>query len=200
MRGTFTEIYPIQEKHIPELTAYSLDLSGGEAKIIGGKLSFRLRKKFGGHWFFADYRIVTDSPVGIAHVDGVVEEAWGVQPEIYRHLRGLTLDTMWKPSPYAKAMFTKNMLSQSLGPTIRKILSDKCIDLGEIEIQRIHDVRPWIIQGKPAISVSVASRLKHKQDLNELLSKISRLRVVFLSATMSPMTSSGVSIFDKSSF
>ena len=46
----FTEIFPVRKSEIPRLFGYNLQVRGGDFSTIGGKLSYRLRKKFSGHW------------------------------------------------------------------------------------------------------------------------------------------------------
>jgi len=43
-----TEVFPVPAAAIPKLHAWGLDLRGGDAATIGGKLSYRLRKVLGG--------------------------------------------------------------------------------------------------------------------------------------------------------
>src|SRR5690554_2240657 len=60
-----TEIFPIKTEEIPQLHGYKLDVTGGDLSTIGGKLSYRLKRRFPGHWAWADKRIITDTPVEI---------------------------------------------------------------------------------------------------------------------------------------
>ena len=48
----FAEIFPVQLGALPRLFSYKLDIRGGDFSTIGGKLSYRLRKKFPGHWIW----------------------------------------------------------------------------------------------------------------------------------------------------
>jgi hypothetical protein len=55
----FTEVFPIQITALPKFSANILDTGGREVSSIGGKLSYRLRRTFGGHWVWTSNRIVT---------------------------------------------------------------------------------------------------------------------------------------------
>ena len=45
----FTDVFPIEVNNLPNLTAYRLQTGSGTLQEIGGKLSYRLKKNFGGH-------------------------------------------------------------------------------------------------------------------------------------------------------
>jgi len=61
--GMLVEVFPIKEETIPKLSSYVLvTQSRGDISSIGGKLSYRLRKKYPGHWVWTGNRIVTDRP------------------------------------------------------------------------------------------------------------------------------------------
>lgn len=169
---SFSEIYPISVEKIPRLRAFSLDTTSENLQTIGGKFSYRLRKHLGGNWAFADWRLVTDLEPKEQSILSVLDDAWQNQPEIYRSLRGVELDPQWKPSAYGKARFMVNLVNANHEPMIRNLLSSSAVDMGRLEIQRIHEVRPWTIDMQPAVSISVSSRLKYKLDLQQYLSRL----------------------------
>ncbi|MFW9890508.1 MAG: hypothetical protein ACFFER_20230, partial [Candidatus Thorarchaeota archaeon] len=171
--NTLAEVFPVQVDNLPHMEAYSLSLRGGEASKVGRKLAYRFGKKLGGHWIWADYRIVTDRPTPQSEIDSVLQDAWSSQPDVYRHLEGLHDDPNWTPSVNALAAVAAYGIARDHDHAIKRMLAEERVHLDPAYIDRVHEIRPWVIGGNPSLSVSVSSRLVHKQDVNEYASSIS---------------------------
>ncbi len=169
----FTEVFPIQITALPKLSAYILDTGGRETSSIGGKLSYCLRRTFGGHWVWTSNRIVTDHPQRVDEIMRVVEELWHEQPEVFSHLHQVSQDLSWQPTPQAQADFVARGLFADIDSEIRSILSGKTPYPGDVYIKRVYDRRGWVVQRKPAVSLSISSRLIYKQDLKAYATRIS---------------------------
>ncbi len=167
------EVFPVQASAIPTLSAYRLDVRGGDIATIGGKLSYRLQRIFKGHWLWTDYRIVTDVPQAEEAITSVITALWSEQPEIFKSLLAVHRDLAWRPNPQVEADYAACGLFADLQPEVAKILSSLSQDLGSIRIDRVCDVRGWVVRGQPAISVSVASRLLAKRDLKTYAGQVS---------------------------
>jgi hypothetical protein len=161
----FTEVFPIPSAALPTLSAYQLYIRGTNGATIGGKLAYRLAKVCGGHWVWAEQRLITDTPQEEAVLMRIVEALWSEQPGIFKDLQKLTLDPSWQPTPLAKAKFVANGLAGEVEPEIRRFLSTQGADLGAARIERIAERRAWVVQGQPALSLSISSSLFHKQSL-----------------------------------
>ena len=168
-----SEIFPVLTDSLPTLNGYRLVSESGESWKIGGKLAYRLAKNLGGHWNWADHRIITDMALPKSDIDEVVKEAWSAQPDVYQHLERVEPDSTLKPSAYALATFAAYGLARDHRHIIKKLLAENRVDLGPGYIERIHDIRPWIVSGQPSLSVSVSSRLVYKQDVYEYASNLS---------------------------
>ncbi|HWR26443.1 MAG TPA: Piwi domain-containing protein [candidate division Zixibacteria bacterium] len=169
----FTEIFPVLTTALPKLFAYRLDAGGQDTSTIGGKLSYRLRKKFKGHWVWATNRIITDTLRTQKEIMSVVEDLWHEQPNVFKNLRDVKQESDWQPTPQAHAGFVANGLLADIEPEIKKILQEKTQDIGNARVERVHDARGWVVQGHPAVSVSISSHLIYKQDLKSYTSSIS---------------------------
>lgn len=161
----FTEIFPINTSEIPTLSAYRLDIRGSDASTIGGKLSYRLKKTFNGHWVWTCYRIVTDTPVNIEDVYKVVEQLWKEQPDTFKGLRSIEKDPSWTMTPQAASDFVARGLLPDVDREIRTLLAKESRDIGIIRVEREYDVKGWVVDGRPSISISINSSLIHKQEL-----------------------------------
>jgi hypothetical protein len=159
------EIFPIRHKSISPLVAYKVDISGGNLATIGGKLSYRLRRKFGKHWVWTAGHILTDAPQSQGEIDKFVENLWQEDPATYRYLISVKLDEAWSISTQAYADFVAKGLLEDLRPRIQQVLRAKSISLGEVKIERIYETRGWVVENQPSVSISVSSRLIHRDDL-----------------------------------
>src|SRR2546422_5885456 len=66
------EVFQIDRRQVPKLHGYELDVAGGPATAVGGRLCYRLSKVLGGHWVWTTGRAVTDAPKDLAEIEKVV--------------------------------------------------------------------------------------------------------------------------------
>lgn len=161
----FTEVFPIKTEALPKLFAYRLDARDGNLPIIGGKLSYRLRKAFKGHWVWTNHRIVTDAPQSQAETMKLVKKLWQEQPDVFKDLREINPDPDWRLTPKAQANFVVRGLLADVDAKIRRVLARKAQNLGNTRVERVYKTRGWVVQGQPAMSISISSHMAHKQDL-----------------------------------
>jgi hypothetical protein len=161
----FVEIFPIRPKSIPPLIAYKVDISAGDLATIGGKLSYRLRRKFGKHWVWTAGHILTDAPQSQDEINRFVENLWQEDPTTYRSLISLKPDETWSISTQAQADFVARGLLEDLRPRIQQVLRAKSISSGKVQIERIYETRGWVVENQPAVSISVSSHLIYRDDL-----------------------------------
>lgn len=161
------EIFPAQVENIPPLVAYRLNTSGGDLATIGGKLSYRLRRRFGQHWVWTSGHILTDSLQTQDNIDEFLESLWKIEPETYKNLIAIRPDESWDISAQAKADFVARGLFEDLRPQIQQILNSQSIRLDKVQVERIYETRGWVIGNQPSISISVSSRLVYLDDLGD---------------------------------
>lgn len=154
------EIFQICASAIPVLTGYRLDVQSGDMATIGGKLAFRLQKTFPGHWIWSCPWIVTDTPQPDEALTSVVETLWQEQPMIFQGLHSVRRDSPWRPTVQAQADFVARGLWIDMKPSIMQLLATWSHPLGSsIRVHRSCEVRGWVVQEQPALSVSIDSRL-----------------------------------------
>ena len=120
-----------------------------------------------GHWAWANRRLVTDTPQEESKITPIIQRLWSEQPDIFRGLRGIALEPDKRISAQGIAEFVVRGLLAEKYPQLRKELDRRRQDLGKAYVDRMHDARPWVIAGQPAISISISSRMVHKQDCRE---------------------------------
>src|SRR3989339_245197 len=166
------ENFPVKAESLPKLTAYSLKLGGGNLQTIGGKLSYRFRKMFGGHWVYTNWKLITDTPQGIGKLNSVLSDLWGEQNTVFRDLQRILEEPTWVAGPAEQADFVAKGLYNDIEPIIDELLLKEKRDLGAAIIERYVDQRSWVVGGQPSISISIFSNLVHKQDLNQYCKSI----------------------------
>lgn len=159
------EVFPVQPDAIPLLTAYQLQVQGGDLATIGGKLAYRFSRVFKGHWVWTEKRVVTDAPPSDEALKSVLANLWKEQPEIFQGLLAIRPGALWQPTAQVQADFVARALFQDLQSEVNQVLAPLAQDLGRVRIHRTCDVRGWVVHEQPAISISVVSRLLAKQDL-----------------------------------
>ena len=70
------EVFRIDPRQVPNLHGYEVEVSGGQASTVGGRLCYRLSKVLGGHWVWTADRAVTDSRKELAEIERVVNQLW----------------------------------------------------------------------------------------------------------------------------
>ena len=196
-KSIFTEVFPVKKNIISELYAYNLKIKNDKSQKIGGKLSYQARNHFEGHWIWTKDRIVTDSPQNIEEIKKLMKELWEKQPETYKDLIDIEKDENWKPSPYDIAIFVAYGLIEDLQSIIKEILKNKAHYINNAQINRICDIRPWVINNNPAISISISSHLIFKDDLkkySETLRKMEELIGLWVSDKTSTLKGEVIAI------
>lgn len=168
------EVFQIDPRQVPKLHGYEVDVSAEPANTVGGRLCYRLSKVLGGHWVWTTGRAVTDAPKDLAEIEKVVNGLWEQQPQDFRYLRGVRPDFGWDPTPQAVADFFARGLLGDLHDRLRAALTGARRDLGAATVVRDYDVRGWVVQGHPSLSISVESHLLSKQDLMQYAQTLGR--------------------------
>jgi hypothetical protein len=158
------ELFPVVVDKVPPLRAFEVTSAGTAPSIAGGKLAYRLRKPLGGHWVWTGNRVVTDSNAGDSEVTGVLNDLWRSQAKIFGDIRAVRFDSTWKPTRRSVAEFVAFGLVGDFETELRNHLPER-IDLTSVWAERVYEIHGWEVSNRPAVSVSVSSRLVHKQDL-----------------------------------
>lgn len=169
----YVEIFPIRENVPGSLYAVGLKTRGGDPATVGGKLAYRLRKTTGSHWAWTSGRVLTDKPFEKNELDRVVEELWKEQPDTFGCLIETYDDQRWSPFAQAQADFVARGLVPDADREIRSLLSKKRHHFGNAYIERNYEVRGWVVRERPALSISVFSRLIFDKDLDQYSRQVS---------------------------
>ena len=169
-----TEVFPIKVESVPRVSAYRLEMGGGDLSTVGGKLSYRLKREFQGHWVWTGGRITTDCPREGTSIMNVVETLWTEQPEIFRGLQNVYIDANWRPNALVQADFVARGLVPDYHSQIQNQLSARDRSIGNARVERVYRTRGWVVNGEPALSLSIFSRLLYTHDLSTYSRQVSR--------------------------
>jgi Piwi domain len=169
-----TEVFPVLVDTLPPLTAYRLEMRNGDLATIGGKFTYRIQKACPGRWIWSYPWIVTDTPPLEQALQELVETAWSdPTTSAFHGLLSIRALPTWQPSAQVQADFVARGLWPELKFRVEHTLQQWSRDLSSIRVYRTCEARGWVVQGEPALSISIDSRLIATQDLQTYLLKAS---------------------------
>lgn len=162
----FIDIFPINTAVIPQLFAYTIDVATDDLFALGGKLAYRLKKKFGSNWIWCNGQIISDNKIPDADLNAHLEELW-TQDEKLANIRRISSRESWKPLAWEIGDYVARGVLSNYQNEIRKIIEPKKHDFNDIQITRDYSLRGWAVDEKPALSICVSSNIVCNQNLAE---------------------------------
>jgi hypothetical protein len=169
MSELITEIFPVNREALPPLAGYLLDLTTDDDPArIGGRLAYELRRRTGGHWFWSrpSRHLVGDQLYTVEQLKQLCRDLWSAPNGVFGGLRTIQLDEQWQAGPGEQADYVALGLADELAEELKQALQPFHEELPPaLEIWRLYHLRGWLVQGEPAISLSVSSQPVLKQNL-----------------------------------
>lgn len=174
-----TELFKIIPENLPPLFAYELKIRSVNHQVrIGRKLADRLMRALNGHWVWTDSVIVTNTVVSSSVIEQTIRNIRIKEVESFKDIAGIEQLPNWTPTSQAQADF----VAQGLFSDFSKELHDALlppIDLnGKAKVVREYDVRGWVVDAQPAISIAIESRVIFKDDLKTYLARLSNKETI----------------------
>jgi hypothetical protein len=164
----YIDVFPINVLCIPELIGYRIK-TNNNTNAIGSKLVYCLRQKFSGHWAWGKERIITDNiTVAKEEIMEYVRYLWKKQPDEFGDVTDIEPDDTWIATPESQAIFVaKGLLEdESIKREIEEILSKRKKPISDkAEIERTYNIKYEVVDGQPAISVTISSHIYYKESL-----------------------------------
>jgi hypothetical protein len=164
MTDLFVEIFPLQPESIPALFAYRLDVLDGTSPAqinrIGNRLATALEQLSGDTWLWSQGHLVTGVDYQFDDIKEALAQLKNDHPEPYAALNDIT------PAPTSPQIQADTMLRtvwRTVHEPMRNALREDRI--GNATVEREHRLQPWVINGEPAVSVSIASRLIYDKSI-----------------------------------
>jgi hypothetical protein len=162
----FVEMFPVIPDALPPLTAYLIDLKAGDPLLIGGKLAYQLRLALRGMWVWAGERLLTDTPPNAVELLMVIDRLKETQPKVFGALAGIEEDYAWQPQPHTRAEIVARGPAAEQEAAIRAALTEAAGGkLATARIERSAQLQAWNVAQKPALSLSVTTRILLDSDL-----------------------------------
>ena len=175
----FTEVFPVKTGSIPTLSSWQIHVGDQEVVSLGWKLAYRLGRLVGGHWIWAEGKLISDTTVSQDEMNRTLQQLWNDPSVDFGNVRGIALLPNWNPHIQTIADFVAFGLAGDLQRTIEARLGQHRRNLHNAYVERDYSVRGWDVDGHPAISISVFSQVVYttpfqvfvnaRHDLDELL-------------------------------
>lgn len=170
--GVLSEFYGLNPEELGDLFCYQLELIGENLNKVGGKLGYQLRNKFKGFWNFSDYVLLSNYFIEEEELNKFVEELWSKESETYKNLTKITFLKEKAPSAKSIADFVANFLKYHYKNEIFNILEKHREKEGKIKIKKECEIRGWVINNLPAISLSIKSNIYYEDTFKSFLENI----------------------------
>ena len=164
------DLFPINKEVLPQIYVYEVETSENK-NLISGKVAYRMRKEFKGHWASNYGRILSDRKVEESEISIFLKKLWQQGQVQLNNLRGITLKKNYRVSESDIASFVAWGMTEDAKKEISIALNDKKIDLQKAEIKRISEFSWYVVNGKSSLAISVSSNILLKQDLDYYIRK-----------------------------
>ncbi|GHO94645.1 hypothetical protein KSF_046930 [Reticulibacter mediterranei] len=162
------ELFPINPAKIPPLVAYVLDVHGGEPTELGARLACRCNDMFPGCWLWTEHRLVTNHAVTEAQFQQLLSSLWKSMPTTFGCIHAIQQDSTFQVSAQVQADFVAHYLSTKA--KVRKHMLHSLANYHQklseyLTIRRICTPRGWVVDGRPALALSMTSEIVVNQNL-----------------------------------
>lgn len=164
----FIEVFPIEQSILPAFAAYAVNMADDTAPVPGSWLAWRFSKAFAGRWAWLDGRILTDEPALQLQVDIALNNL-REHDETFQHVDAVVEDVGWQLSASAAAEWVLMQDVRRIEPDLRDALKQLGARLRNAYIKRDYSITPCVVDGLPALSLSVSSLLVHDRNLQQVL-------------------------------
>jgi hypothetical protein len=174
MSDLFVEIFPVEADAIPPLCVYRVTFlpqtPASDIQRIGQRLAARLRQLLGGHWLWSAGYLVTDdvdrNPIEVTITVDSLKSDQSVQ---FAALDGVEMPPERQVSAQAQADYVQRVLLKALSGAMQAALNKHNATIRNARVEREHKLRSWVVDERPAISLSIASRLVYHQSVQDYL-------------------------------
>lgn len=167
----FTEIFPVDYQ--PEIIPYRLvvdeDVNPTDIPRMGRTLTRRLKKAYPGNWLWTGTHILAEEERSVVELMMTLDFARDQNPDLFMYLDTIEPDPDWQFTPEALSDYVIRVGLDALAPTLKATLSKFNMTIpardGNVHVEREYRLTPQNVSGTAAVSLSVATRLAHEQDL-----------------------------------
>lgn len=188
----FAEIFPVRPDAIPALTAYRLRMDEGAVtsvaqleRRLGGKLAYRLDAMLPGCWVWANSLLLTDTPPNPARLAIALAEARAAMPT-FAPIALLEEIHGFAPDMALLAEYIVRGPVDALAAEINAALSRSMAVVPNARAEREFRARAHVVEDRPAISISILSRLIATETVEGFAARLERITDLVGSAVVDP--------------
>ncbi len=167
-----SEFYQVDVEKFGKIYCYEIGKTGGKIQKLGGKLAYRLRSEFEGHWNFSDYTLLSNNLIEENTLNSFLEHLWSDENETFDNLTKIDHVENKIPSIKALADFAASYLDNRYKREIFKILQRYDRQEDKVKIKRRLNIRGWNIHESPAVSISINSHLYYGKTLDVFMKSL----------------------------
>ena len=109
--------------------------------------------------------LLADEPQVEEAINNYLKELWEKREEVFRSLESIKITPAYRPSTQGIANFVAKALLDDVVPAISKSLLQHQQKRTKYFINLKCDRHGWVVEGHPAVSISIRSELEYKGDL-----------------------------------
>ncbi len=164
----FIELFPITQRPT-DLASYTLLMKGEANENIGGRLAYRFSQAIGGRWAWVDGNLITDTSASPIQLGITLDILRPQSPDLLRDVIGIEETLGWQNNARAQAQFISQTALRDLDYALRQALKKFSVPLQNGRIEREPQLQTWVVDGEPALSLSVKSHILTAKNLQEAL-------------------------------
>lgn len=175
----FTEVFPIQKDLLPQLFAYRLQVSGSILKELGWKVAYQLIEEWKGHWVFTDNMLVGDLKKSEDECNQILYSLWDKKEDL-KNVYDITPvhSDEFSLTSGQLALFVAHRLTREFRGDIKNALRKFTAEFGDIVVEKNFEIREWVIQDHPCISINIFSELSHKLDAESFVTQYKPITLI----------------------
>lgn len=167
----FVEVFPIEQRRLPQLIAYTPIFTEAVHKVDGSQLAYRLKRAFRGVWVWGDSRILTTEAVSPVQMDITLDQLRGQIPELLAHIERIDEDSSWQMTPLAAAEYVAYIAMREADSEIRAALKPMGQRIPNGYILRDYSIGAWAVEIEPALSVSIHSHISYDRNAGTFITE-----------------------------
>ncbi|MES3629832.1 MAG: Piwi domain-containing protein [Longimonas sp.] len=172
MSTLLTEVFPINTTTLPKLHAYRLEGPNNTLFQVGGRLAgfISWRTDAGGTWAWSKphRRLLSDVKLTEGQLEDLLEQAWNSRRKTYHTLQRIALDPNFTVDAQAQADYVAWGVWRMKQREINNLLRQHTEEINAFRIKRTCRRSSWVVDGHPALQISVSSKANHTKTLGEL--------------------------------
>lgn len=155
-----SEVFQVDEARLPRLYTYEIRVHNRSLREVGGRLAVRVARRFKGRWVWSDGLLVSDVECDAVALQELLRELWESESELFGSTTAI-YPVQAAITAKMKADFVAQGVFKSLYSKARQALERFNETVGDkVVVRRVHEVRGWVVDGQPAVSISVESSIE----------------------------------------